>query len=73
MKKYLNIDNRLFKALKRESEYSGSNMTQIINVAIARYLEAVQFQDIIKKKLQNHPEALSIIIDEVVNTLPKYD
>ena len=73
MKKYLNIDNRLYEGLKRESELSGSNMTQIINVAIARYLETVQFQEVIKKKLQSNPDMLMEIVAEVVKKLPKYD
>lgn len=73
MKKLVNIDNRLFENLKRESEISGSNMNQIINVAIARYLETIQFQDVVKKKLQANPEALLNIVSEVVKNLPKFD
>lgn len=73
MKKLVNIDNRLFDNLKRESEISGSNMNQIINVAIARYLETIQYQEVIKKKLQANPEALMDIVAEVVKKLPKFD
>ena len=73
MKKYLNIDNRLYEGLKWESELSGSNMTQIINVAIARYLETVQYQEVIKKKLQANPDMMMQIVAEVVKKLPKFD
>ena len=73
MQKTINIDNRIYEALKRESELSGSNMTQIINVALARYLETVQFLDIIKKKLQGNPEMLLEIVAEVVKKLPNFD
>ena len=73
MQKTINIDNRLYEGLKRESEYSGSNMTQIINAAIARYLETVQYQEVIKKKLQANPDAMMQIVAEVVKKLPKFD
>lgn len=54
MKKLVNIDNRLFENLKRESEVSGSNMNQIINVAIAKYLQKIQLQDILTKNIQSN-------------------
>ena len=73
MQKTINIDNRLYEGLKRESEYSGSNMTQIINAAIARYLETLQYQEVIKKEFQLNPDGLMEIVAEVVKKLSKFD
>ena len=45
MKKTINIDNRLYEGLKKESEVSGQTMTSIINRAIERHLELLSKMD----------------------------
>jgi len=73
MQKTINIDNRLYEGLKKEADISGQTMTAIINQAIARHLELLAFQNVIKSELQNNPEKMLELVQKVVEALPQMD